>query len=124
MRVSIIGLGLIGGSLGLALKRTGWQNAQITSFVRHSDTGRIAVEMGAIDQFEMSLGKAVQNADVVIIATPVLTIKDILAEITPDLKTGCTVTDTASTKLKVIQWAQQLLYLHRFPYTHRHGRST
>ena len=109
MLISIIGLGLIGGSLGLALKKAGWRDAQIVSFVRRPETGKLAIEMGAIDRFEEISAKAVQDADIVIIATPVLTIKDIFVEIAPALKPGCIVTDAASTKLQVVQWAQQLL---------------
>jgi len=109
MLISIVGLGLIGGSLGLALKKVNWCDARIISFVRRPEAGKLALKMGAIDRFEENLVKAVQDADIVIIATPVLTIKDIFAEIAPALKPGCIVTDAASTKVQVIQWAQQLL---------------
>ena len=109
MHVTIIGTGLIGGSIGLALKKKNWQKAEITGYARKPETGRLALEMGAVDKFELSLAKAVRSADVIIIATPVLTIKDILVQITPLLRRDCIVTDTASTKLQVMKWAKAIL---------------
>ena len=109
MHVSIIGAGLIGGSLGLALKKTNWRAAFINCFVRNSEIGEIAKNIGAVDNFEINLVKAVQKADIVIIATPVLTIRDIFVEIAPVVKSGCIITDTASTKLQVLNWAEELL---------------
>ena len=45
MRVAIIGLGLIGGSIGLALKKRSWQKAKVIGYVRRPEIGQIAVEM-------------------------------------------------------------------------------
>jgi prephenate dehydrogenase len=109
MQITIIGLGLIGGSIGLALKQKNWRNAIITGYVRRSETGQLALGMGAIDKFETNLNKSVRDADMVIIATPVLTIKDIFVQIAPCLRPDCIVTDAASTKFQVMQWAQELL---------------
>lgn len=109
MRVAIIGLGLIGGSLGLALKKRNWQAVEVVGYVRRPETGQIALEMDAIDKFELSLGKAVDDANIVVISTPVLAIKEIFTQIAPYLSDGCIVTDTASTKFQVIQWAHELL---------------
>jgi prephenate dehydrogenase len=109
MHVSIIGLGLIGGSLGLALKKTGWQKAEITGYVRSSEIGEFALSIGAVDRITLSLEKAVSRSDLIIIATPVLTIKDILIEIAPYLPSNCVVTDTASTKQQVMSWAEDIL---------------
>jgi len=109
MRVTIIGLGLIGGSLGLALKRLNWRAVEVVGWVRRLETGQTALKMGAVDRFELSLEIAVQDADVVFIATPVLTIKEIFTQIAPHLHEDCIVTDTASTKFQVMRWAQELL---------------
>ncbi len=109
MRVVIIGLGLIGGSIGLALKQANWQKAQIVGFIRRSEVGQAALNMGAVDEVETSMEKAVHNSDLIIIATPVLTIKDIMVQIAPHLSHDCIITDAASTKLQVMQWAQELL---------------
>jgi len=109
MHITIIGLGLIGGSIGLALKKNNWRQAQITGYVRRKETGQVAIKTGAIDRFELSLDKAVKGSEIVLISTPVLTIKDIFLQIAPYLPSGCIVTDTASTKFQVINWAKELL---------------
>lgn len=109
MRVAIIGLGLIGGSIGLALRQANWKQAEIVGYVRRSEVGTLALNSGAIDKAESSLKGTVKDADLAIIATPVLTIKDVLSQIAADLPYDSIVTDTASTKLQVMQWAKELL---------------
>ena len=109
MRVSIIGLGLIGGSIGLALKKANWRQAEIIGYARRQETASLAKKMGAVDRAELDLAGAVKKADVVIVCTPVLTVKDIFSQIAPHLRDDCIVTDTASTKQDVMKWAEQLL---------------
>jgi len=107
--VTIIGLGLIGGSIGLALgqgKEPGWE---IVGYSRRQETVASALRLGAIGRCEVNLENAVKQADLVIIATPVLTVKEIFSEIAPHLSWGCTVTDTASTKVQVMKWAEEIL---------------
>jgi len=109
VRIAIIGLGLIGGSIGLALKQANWRRAEVIGYARRRETASLARKSGAIDTIELDLRKAVKNADIIIVATPVLTTKDVFAQIASELSEGSIVTDTASTKLQVIRWAQQLL---------------
>jgi len=107
--VTIIGLGLIGGSIGLSLRqgnRLGWE---IVGYSRRQETIAGALKLGAIGRGEVNLENAVKQADLVIIATPVLTVKEILSKIAPHLSCGCTVTDTASTKVQVVKWAKEIL---------------
>ena len=107
-RITIIGLGLIGGSIGLALQKVK-TNFEIVGHDReHSVAGR-ARKLGAIDRAEWNLISAAEGADLIIIATPVMAIKEIFAAIAPYLKEDCVVTDTASTKQQVVEWAQELL---------------
>ena len=106
MRIAIIGLGLIGGSIGLALKKNNWRQAQVVGYVRRKETGQVALKIGAIDKFELRLEKTIQDSDIVFISTPVLTIKDIFTQITSHLPSDCIVTDTASTKSLVMSWAR------------------
>ena len=107
-QVSIIGLGLIGGSIGLAIKQSGLAT-KITGYARSQVKGAEALRLGAADEIEESLVSTVRNADLVILATPVLTMKEVLHEIASHLPMGCIVTDTASTKVDVIQWAREYL---------------
>jgi len=109
VRLAIIGLGLIGGSLGLALKQANWRQAEVVGYVRRHEVGSLALKLGAVDKVESNLSKTVKGANIVIIATPILTISDILSQIAPDLSDDSIVTDTASTKLQVMRWAEELL---------------
>jgi prephenate dehydrogenase len=109
VRLAIIGLGLIGGSIGLALKQASWLQAEIVGYARRHGTGSLALKLGAIDRIESDLSETVKGADIVVIATPVLTIKDIFSQIAPSLSNNSIVTDTASTKLQVMRWAEELL---------------
>jgi len=109
MQIAIIGLGLIGGSIGLALRQSNWRDAEIVGYVRRPEVGSVALGLGAVDKVESGLEETVKNADLVIIATPVLTIKDVFSQIAAELHPDSIVTDTASTKLEVMRWAEELL---------------
>ncbi len=109
MRVAIIGLGLIGGSIGLALKQANWREVEIVGYVRRPEVSSVALSSGIVDKVESSLKETVRDADLVIIATPALTVKDIFSKIATDLPPDSIVTDTASTKLQVMLWAEELL---------------
>lgn len=99
-RVTIVGLGLMGGSLGLALM--GEQACQeVTGVARRGETLRRAVEWGAIQWGTLDLVEGVKDADLVILATPVRTIIDLLGRISPHLKEGAVVMDLGSTKAAV-----------------------
>lgn len=107
-RISIIGLGLIGGSLAQALKKAGTK-AEIVGFSRSSETIATAKQCGIIDLAAGDLLSAVKKAEIVVIATPVLATKEILASISGHLSRNCVVTDAGSTKVEVMQWAEEYL---------------
>lgn len=99
-RVTIVGLGLMGGSLGLALM--GDQACrEVTGVTRRDETLRRAVEWGAIQWGTLDLVEGVKDADLVILATPVRTIIDLLGRIGSHLKEGAIVMDLGSTKAAV-----------------------
>jgi len=107
--VAIIGLGLIGGSIGLALrqgKKPAWETV---GYGRSRETLARALSLGAIEWGGTNLKDAVERAELVVIATPVLTVKEILSGIAPHLPPGCIVTDTGSTKVQVMNWAKEML---------------
>ena len=112
MHIAIIGLGLIGGSIGLALKQSKKRQYRITGYARKQNTAAKALKTGAVDSAASSLKDAVEHANIVLIATPVLAIKDIFIEIAPHLPVGCIVTDAGSTKSQVCRWAKDLLPAH------------
>jgi prephenate dehydrogenase len=109
--VTIIGLGLIGGSIGLALKRWSRENGDalhLTGFDEDVSQQNKAKKMGCVDSTEWTLGKAVSNADIVVIATPVQAMREIFSDISEFLKPGAIITDTGSTKVDVLAWARAL----------------
>jgi prephenate dehydrogenase len=110
-QVTIIGLGLIGGSIGLALKRWSSENdnaLKIIGYDADMDKQNRAKSMNAIDGAAWNLGEAVKDADIVILATPVGAMKDLFQDIGPSLKWDAIVTDTGSTKSDVLEWAKVL----------------
>ena len=111
-KITIIGVGLIGGSLGLALKEKK-PNFKIIG-VDKQEILKKAIARGAIDEGIVNLEEGVKEADIVIIATPVKMILDLLPKINPFLKRGCLVTDTGSTKRKVVERANEVLSKYVF----------
>lgn len=107
IHVTIIGLGLIGGSLGLALKRN--RDVHVTGFDNSYETMQEAYRRGIIDTIATSLPKAGEGADVLIFATPVNTTVRLLKEL-PDweLKEGVIISDTGSTKLPIMEATSRL----------------
>jgi len=106
-KISIIGVGLIGGSLGLALKEK-HLNFKIVGIDKQKIIKK-AIARGAIDEGTVNLEEGIKEADIVIIATSVKTILNILTQINPFLKKGCLVTDTGSTKQQIVQKANKVL---------------
>lgn len=105
-RIAIIGVGLIGGSLGHVFRKSGYD---VVGFDNQPESLRLAVERGAIDHGETDLQRAVLDADVVIICTPVRTIRTMIEQLsTLKLKPGAIVTDTGSTKEKLVTYVESL----------------
>lgn len=108
MNVTIIGLGLIGGSLGLALQATSL-DLQVSGWDRDPATVAMARDRGVIERGFDTLAEAVVGADLVVVATPVLAVRAVFEQIAPHLGPGTIVSDVASTKVQVLEWAQLLL---------------
>ena len=108
-RIAIIGLGLIGGSLGLALKRSRLKDVDIVGYSRTRETREKARRAGAIDRASSDVQDAVRDAAIVVIATPILIIPTTMEDMAPVLPHDCVVTDVASTKAEVMRWAGELL---------------
>jgi prephenate dehydrogenase len=102
-RVAIIGVGLIGGSFGLALKKH--KLAQHIAGAGHSGSTKKALERGAIDEACDSVEAAVTGADLVFLSTPVLAIFDLLERIKNSVPIGALITDAGSTKEMICERA-------------------
>src|SRR3989339_1127894 len=107
MRITIIGLGLIGGSLGLALKKAGISGLRIIGVPRREETLQQAINMGAIDEGTIDHIKGSADADVIFICTPLNLILPVISEIGPALKKGAIVTDVGSSKYEIVSQAEK-----------------
>jgi prephenate dehydrogenase len=107
--VGIIGLGLIGGSMGLALKKAALQNTEIIGYDRDRAVEQKALRAGAVDRLARSPEALAEQSSLVIIATPILSAEKIFRDIGPHLQKGAVVTDTCSTKSSVLRWARTSL---------------
>ncbi len=95
-RLGIVGTGLIGASVGLAAKRAGV--AHVVGYDADPEFLSVAAERGALDEPADSLVAAVENADLVVVATPVATLGERIDEALAAASNGSTVTDVGSTK--------------------------
>ena len=87
-RVLIVGLGLIGGSIGLALRRwseerkvDGRKPLEVIGFDPNLDHQRAAEKLGAVDKGAWDLAKAARDADVIVLATPVNSMRDVMQDL-------------------------------------------
>jgi len=108
-KLSIVGTGLIGTSIALALKEANINDLDIvgTDYSRDSRIG--AQKSGGFDKIENRLLNAVKDADIVILAVPVMAMEETMTYIASDLKEGCIVTDVGSTKRVIAEWAASIL---------------
>ncbi len=114
-KIVIFGVGLIGGSVALALKKAGSTN-QIIGVGRSAKSLKTALDLGIIDVATSDIASALKAADTVLIATPVAQTANILASIKPYLEPTTVITDAGSTKSDVLHDAQHVLgdQFHQF----------
>ncbi|MGD8997083.1 MAG: prephenate dehydrogenase [Anaerolineae bacterium] len=99
-QVTIVGLGLMGGSLAGALRG---RCRTVLGVARRQETVEAALERGLIDEGTTHLAKGVRQADVVMLATPVRVILQLLEAIGPLLPPGCLLMDLGSTKALIVE---------------------
>lgn len=105
--ITIIGLGLMGGSLGLALRARGI-GRRVWGVTRRTTVIQRAIALGAVDGGTLDVIDGVVDADIVVLATPVRAIIEILGRIGPHLRPGCLVIDMGSTKTEIVRAMEQL----------------
>lgn len=96
---AVVGLGLMGGSLGLALREAGWT---VTGLDSDREAAEEARRLGAVQRALGSLDETAE-ADLVVLAVPVMALRDLLRR----LPAGVLATDLASTKVAVLEWAAE-----------------
>lgn len=107
-KITIFGVGLIGGSFALALKKAG-AVAQVVGVGRSATSLARAKELGIVDVVSTSIEEAVSGADMILVAAPVAQTEAILASIEPHLQQGTVVSDAGSTKSDVVEAARKAL---------------
>lgn len=107
-RIAIIGLGPVGASIGLALRKAR-QDLVIIGTDRDAELAGRMLKLGAVNQLERHPALACQEAGLIILAEPLQDMAAIMAGIARTLPPGCVVTDIAPLKTDVMRWAQELL---------------
>ena len=101
-RVALIGAGLIGSSLGRAIRQEQLAKS-VAAYSRRSDTRERLSHLGIVDNVAKSIKEAVDDADLIIISVPVGASEDVAKKLGPHIKPGAIVTDTGSVKESVIR---------------------
>jgi len=105
--LAVVGVGLIGGSFAAALRQAG-QVGRVLGVGRNPDSLRRAVERGLVDEI-VEPEEAARRAGLVLFATPVGGLAQVLARMRPHLRPGCVLTDAGSTKAEVVAAARAAL---------------
>ncbi|MBR3624015.1 MAG: prephenate dehydrogenase [Selenomonadaceae bacterium] len=108
IRLSIIGVGLIGGSLGLALKKSFKDDIHILGYGRNAQNLDAARKLGAVDEIAPDL-EAAAKADIIYLATPILQMLPIIKEMLPSIPQGALLTDCGSTKGEIFTSIKEIL---------------
>ncbi len=113
VQITIIGLGQIGASIGLALKSRG-ANINLVGHDKDQRAAKAAQDAGAVDTYKYNLPDSVRDARIVILALPFVDVRETMEVIAPDLQEGTLVLDTALSKGTVAAWAKELIPQGRF----------
>jgi prephenate dehydrogenase len=103
--VAVVGTGLVGASLGMALRRLERVD-EVVGWDRDAEAAAIAAGRGALDRVAADLREAVGEADVVVLAVPASAVAAVAAEVGPLLRPGTILTDVASVKARVVEALQ------------------
>ncbi|MGE5375124.1 MAG: prephenate dehydrogenase [Bacteroidota bacterium] len=113
IQITIVGLGQIGSSIGLALKARNL-DLRIIGHDKEVETAKQAQKLGAVDDVKYNLPASVQGSRIVILALPFAGIRETLDVIAADLAEGSLLLDTAPSKATVAAWAKELLPAGRY----------
>ena len=107
-QTTVIGLGLLGGSISLAVLRS-FTRVKVIGYTHRPSTRTKARQLAVATEIVDCLKSSVSEADLVILATPIVTFEKIFSEIADALPNGCIVTDVGSTKILPYRWAAKKL---------------
>ena len=100
-KLSILGPGLLGGSIGLAARQRKVAR-RVSMWARRPDAADQAYQLGAADEATHDLAKVVADAELVVLATPIGAMRGLVEQILPNLPAGCVVTDVGSVKYPIV----------------------
>src|SRR6266496_5654551 len=107
-KITLVGVGLLGGSLGLAVKQRGLAK-KVDGLVRRSASIAECDKLGVVDHATRDPLRAVENADLVVLCTPLSRMREVLQQMLPALKRDAIVTDVGSAKASVVQELEPLV---------------
>jgi prephenate dehydrogenase len=107
-KITIVGVGLLGGSLGLAIKRRRLAG-RVEGYARRIATVEECRKLKALDKTTLDLASAVKDADLVILCTPLAQMRTLVKQMLPSLKRGAIVTDVGSVKASVVKDVEGLI---------------
>jgi len=107
-RLAVIGVGLIGGSLSLALKEAG-KVKEVIGYARSESVRQEALELGVIDRAADSIADAVNEADIIFLAVPMAAMGSVLEELLPHVKADAIITDGGSAKGQLVDIARNIM---------------
>ena len=107
-KITLVGVGLLGGSLGLAIKQRKLA-AKVDGYVRRTGTIADCERLGVVDHATRDLARAVENADLVILCTPLGQMREVTESMLPSLKKGAIITDVGSVKGNVVEELEPLV---------------
>jgi prephenate dehydrogenase len=107
-KLAIIGVGLIGSSLALALREAG-EVGRVSGYGRNRDNLEKGVELGVLDEFGASIAETVADADMVVVAVPLGAMRSVFAELQNSVSSAAVITDVGSAKASVVEAARARL---------------
>ncbi len=107
-RVAIVGVGLLGGSIGHALRAAGFTGTRV-GVGRRASSLETALACEAVDEVSLDVARGVRGARLVVVCTPIAQIEEMFRGMAPALAAGAYVTDVGSTKASIVRMAQRLL---------------
>lgn len=107
-KITIVGVGLLGGSLGLAIKKRGLAN-EVVGYVRRAASVAECKKAQAVDLCTQDLQEAVADADLIVLCTPLAQMLPLLKEMRPAIKPGAIITDVGSVKATVVKELESLV---------------
>ena len=107
-KITIVGVGLLGGSLGLAIKKHGLAD-EVAGYVRRAASIAECKKARAVDVCTRELHEAVAHADLIVLCTPLAQMRPLLREMRPAIKRGAIITDVGSVKATVVKELESLV---------------